>query len=167
LYTGRVHRRLVGRSRVVVMTALLLATASAAWWTRSGLAPSPSIRPALPPLPARPGVPLRRPAVRAPLFYDSYASAFDRGIAAYNADDVDAAADAFEEAVRLAPDDAEARINLGLVYMRLQRPEDGLRELSTAAELERAQRGRDPEGDEGGAHRTIDPHGSRPGAPPR
>lgn len=68
---------------------------------------------------------------------DPFTEAFERGVAAYNADDAEAALDAFEEAVRLAPDDPEARINLGLVYMRLQRPEDGLRELSLGARLER------------------------------
>lgn len=60
---------------------------------------------------------------------DPVAAAFERGVAAYNADDVDAAADAFEEAVRLAPDEAEAHINLGLVYLRLERPDDAKREL--------------------------------------
>jgi len=68
---------------------------------------------------------------------DPFTAAFERGIAAYNADDAEAALDAFEEAVRIAPDDPEARINLGLVYMRLQRPDDGLRELSLGARLER------------------------------
>lgn len=79
---------------------------------------------------------------------DPFTEAFERGIAAYNADDAEAALDAFEEAVRLAPDDPEARINLGLVYMRLQRPDDGLRELSLGARLERereeARRGNPP-----------------------
>jgi tetratricopeptide (TPR) repeat protein len=74
---------------------------------------------------------------------ESFRAAFDRGVAAYNGDDIEAAVDAFEEAVRLAPDDPEARINLGLVYMRMQRPEDGLRELETGARLEREQ-GRAP-----------------------
>lgn len=66
------------------------------------------------------------------------AQAFDRGVAALNADDFDAAADAFEEAVRLAPRDPEARINLGIVYLRLQRSDDALRELSIGASLRRA-----------------------------
>jgi tetratricopeptide (TPR) repeat protein len=64
-------------------------------------------------------------------------TAFERGVAAYNADDPDAAADAFEEAVRLAPEASEAHINLGLVYLRLQRPEDAMRELMTGAALAR------------------------------
>ena len=68
---------------------------------------------------------------------DRFTAAFERGIAAYNADDAERAVDAFEEAVRLAPDNAEARINLGLVYMRLQRPEDAIRELEAGARLER------------------------------
>jgi Flp pilus assembly protein TadD len=67
-------------------------------------------------------------------------SAFERGVAAYNADDIDAAADAFEEAVRLAPDEAEAHINLGLVYLRLQRSADAMRELETGAALTRGER---------------------------
>jgi hypothetical protein len=71
----------------------------------------------------------------------TFAAAFERGIAAYNADDVEAAADAFEEAVRLAPSEPEAHINLGLVYMRLQRPDDGLRELAAGAALERERDG--------------------------
>lgn len=73
---------------------------------------------------------------------DPVTAAFERGVAAYNADDVDAAADAFEEAVRLAPDEPEARINLGLVYLRLQRPEDARRELATGAALEKSREGR-------------------------
>jgi hypothetical protein len=36
----------------------------------------------------------------------------------------------------LAPNEPEAHINLGLVYMRLQRPADGLRELAAGAALE-------------------------------
>lgn len=63
------------------------------------------------------------------------AAAFERGVAAYNADDADAAMDAFEEAVRLAPQEPEAHINLGLVYLRLQRPEDAMRELTKGAAL--------------------------------
>jgi tetratricopeptide (TPR) repeat protein len=66
---------------------------------------------------------------------DPVTAAFERGVAAYNADDADAAADAFEEAVRLAPDASEAHINLGLVYLRLQRPEDAMRELVMGASL--------------------------------
>jgi len=69
-------------------------------------------------------------------------AAFDRGVAAYNADDAEAAADAFEEAVRLAPDEPEARINLGLVYLRLQRPEDAMRELAIGAALAKSREGR-------------------------
>ncbi len=104
----------------------------------------------MPVVPARP-VPYTPPATaralpRGHLFHDRkrpdnggnpdpVAAAFERGVAAYNADDADAAADAFEEAVRLAPDASEAHINLGLVYLRLQRPEDAMRELVTGASL--------------------------------
>ena len=70
---------------------------------------------------------------------DPLAAAFERGVAAYNADDTDEAVDAFEEAVRLAPEEPEAHINLGLVYLRLQRPEDAMRELTTGASLARSQ----------------------------
>jgi Flp pilus assembly protein TadD len=59
-------------------------------------------------------------------------AAFERGLAAYNADDLEGAMDAFEEAVRLAPHHREAHINLGIVYLRLQRPSDALRELAQA-----------------------------------
>jgi Flp pilus assembly protein TadD len=72
---------------------------------------------------------------------DRATAAFERGVAAFNADDVDGAADAFEEAVRLAPTEPEPRINLGLVYLRLQRSQDAMRELTTGASLaERQQR---------------------------
>jgi tetratricopeptide (TPR) repeat protein len=67
------------------------------------------------------------------------AAAFERGIAAYNVDDADAAADAFEEAIRLAPDQSEPHINLGLIYLRLQRPEDAMRELALGASLAKPQ----------------------------
>jgi tetratricopeptide (TPR) repeat protein len=72
----------------------------------------------------------------APFAASPFTTAFERGLAAYNADDPDAAADAFEEAVRLAPSNAEAHINLGLVYLRLRRADDGLRELGEGARLE-------------------------------
>ena len=71
--------------------------------------------------------PAARP--RAPLT-PAATAAFERGLAAYDADDLEAAMDAFEEAVRLAPDHREAHINLGIVYLRLQRPNDALRELA-------------------------------------
>jgi tetratricopeptide (TPR) repeat protein len=71
---------------------------------------------------------------------DRFTAAFERGVAAYNADDAETAVDAFEEAVRLEPDNAEARINLGLVYMRLQRAQDAMRELEAGARLERERR---------------------------
>jgi tetratricopeptide (TPR) repeat protein len=62
-------------------------------------------------------------------------AAFQRGVAAFNGDDAEAAADAFEEAVRLAPTSPEAHINLGLVYTRLNRMDDAIRELETALAL--------------------------------
>lgn len=99
-------------------------------------APPPSVT--APAVAVPPQLELRRPAVAAPQTAGTFTAAFERGIAAYNADDVEAAADAFEEAVRLAPDEPEPHINLGLVYMRLQRPEDGLRELAAGAQLEKA-----------------------------
>jgi Tfp pilus assembly protein PilF len=63
-------------------------------------------------------------------------AAFQRGVAAFNADDAETAADAFEEAVRLAPTSADAHTNLGLVYLRLNRDDDGLRELEKALALQ-------------------------------
>lgn len=44
--------------------------------------------------------------------------------------------DAFEEAVRLDPTSSEARINLGLLYLRQRRTDDALRELTQGVELE-------------------------------
>jgi tetratricopeptide (TPR) repeat protein len=73
---------------------------------------------------------------------DPVADALERGVAADNMDDTDAAADAFEEAVRLAPENPEAHINLGLVYLRLQRPEDAMRELAAGTALGRRRRER-------------------------
>jgi tetratricopeptide (TPR) repeat protein len=85
--------------------------------------------------------PLERGRRRAGAGDHTLAAAFERGIAAYNADDAEAAMDAFEEAVRLAPAEPEAHINLGLVYLRLQRPEDAMRELTKGASLSKG-RGR-------------------------
>jgi tetratricopeptide (TPR) repeat protein len=98
-----------------------------------------------------------------------FADAFERGIAAYNADDTEAALDAFEEAVRLNPDDPEAHINLGLVYMRLQRTEDALRELTAGVAIERRRDGLAAEPSRRhGRGGTIQPHanpGRGAGAP--
>lgn len=66
--------------------------------------------------------------------------AFDRGVAALNADDADTAAEALEQALRLAPQDADVRLNLGLVYLRLSRPDDARREFEAAAALGRSRR---------------------------
>lgn len=123
----------------LALTAMSALAAVASWYaTRDRLD--------LPPLPAAPSPTalydraLFRPGDRAPrvqaLLPSSFTTAFERGLAAYNADDPDAAVDAFEEAVRLAPDDPEAHINLGLVYLRLRRADDGLRELHEGARLE-------------------------------
>ena len=73
---------------------------------------------------------------------DPLTAALERGVAAYNSDDTDEAVDAFEEAVRLAPEEPEAHINLGLVYLRLQRTEDAMRELTTGASLAHSRRER-------------------------
>lgn len=73
-------------------------------------------------------------------FTPAAAAALERGVAAFNADDADMAAEALEQAARLAPDSVEVRINLGLVYLRLSRPADGIRELEAGAALGRAWR---------------------------
>ncbi len=67
-------------------------------------------------------------------------AAFHRGLAALNVDDADMAVEAFEEAVRLAPELPEVHVNLGLVYLRLQRPADAVREVETGEALSRGQR---------------------------
>jgi tetratricopeptide (TPR) repeat protein len=93
--------------------------------------PRPATRPAAP----GPGGLHRAHGLRGPA-----AAAFERGVTAYNADDVDAAVEAFEEAVRLAPESAEAHINLGFVYLRLQRTADAIREIETGDRLARPDR---------------------------
>jgi tetratricopeptide (TPR) repeat protein len=124
---------------VIVPTVVLIGAGAVAWRALyDAPRPSESLSPLDQPVPV---VPRRlEPPRREHLDRvqdGTYAAAFERGVAAYNIDDVEAAADAFEEAVRLAPHEAEAHINLGLVYMRLQRPDDGLRELAAGAALER------------------------------
>lgn len=131
------------RRRATLALAVITSLVAVADRTISG---GPTTLPAPPPSPSRPLTPSAaswplagpgergvRPPTSAP---PSFVTAFERGVAAYNADDPDAAVDAFEEAVRLAPDDAEARINLGLVYLRLRRADDGIRELHEGARLE-------------------------------
>lgn len=60
-------------------------------------------------------------------------AAFQRGIESFNGGDYAKAAAAFEEVVRLAPGLPEAHTNLGLVYVRLGRMEDGITQLEQAA----------------------------------
>lgn len=62
-------------------------------------------------------------------------AAFKRGTEAFNVGEYAKAATAFEEVVRLAPGSPEAHTNLGLVYVRLTRLEDGLEQLEQAAAL--------------------------------
>jgi tetratricopeptide (TPR) repeat protein len=128
--------------RPLVAAAIALASVGMLAWAIARDTPDRDRRPAPALAEPAPEIPRRlespRASAAAPPEDSTFAAALERGIAAYNADDVDAAADAFEEAVRLAPEEPEAHINLGLVYMRLQRPEDGLRELAAGARLEDA-----------------------------
>lgn len=61
--------------------------------------------------------------------------AFARGIEAFTARDYARAAAMFEETIKLAPTSAEAHTNLGLVYLRQGRNDDGIRSLEQAAGL--------------------------------
>jgi tetratricopeptide (TPR) repeat protein len=135
------------RSRAPIVAAVVLACIGAVAWLVPRGAPTPAAEPSSTEI-AAPSVPRRLDLPRrdglAPADDGTFAAAFERGVAAYNADDVESAADAFEEAVRLAPSEPEAHINLGLVYMRLQRPEDGLRELAAGAALEHERAARHP-----------------------
>lgn len=63
------------------------------------------------------------------------AEEFARGVAAFEQGDTAAAAAAFEEAVRKAPDAPEAHVNLGLVYLRLKRTDEAIAQLEQAAAL--------------------------------
>ena len=60
---------------------------------------------------------------------------FARGVAAFEKGDAAAAAAAFEQAVQKAPDAPEARVNLGLVYLKLHRTADAIAQLEQAAAL--------------------------------
>lgn len=146
---------------LAVATLAALGSAGARWYLARGSVELP----ALPSAPGatvhgrmlfRPGERVWRPQARGP---SSFTTAFERGLAAYNADDPEAAADAFEEAVRLAPHDPEAHINLGLVYLRLRRADDGLRELHEGARL--GQQDTEPRADGSHEDATIR-SGSRP-----
>jgi tetratricopeptide (TPR) repeat protein len=138
-------RLLVGRSRFVAVPVAALAlcagAAMLARWVRVR-SPAESTFPQRGSIPAADRTPLagrplheRRRSDRGGPGGDPVAAACERGVAAYNADDTDAAVDAFEEAVRLAPGEPEAHINLGLVYLRQQRPEDAMRELTKGSAL--------------------------------
>ena len=144
------------RSRALIVAAVVLACIGAVAWLVPRGAPTPAPEPSSPGI-AAPSVPRRLDLPRrdglAPAGDGTFTAAFERGVAAYNADDVESAADAFEEAVRLGPSEPEAHINLGLVYMRLQRPEDGLRELAAGAALEHERAARHS-GREHGQERT-------------
>lgn len=63
------------------------------------------------------------------------AEEFVAGIDAFNRGDMQAAAQAFEAALRKAPDAPEVRVNLALVYMRLSRHDEAIAELEQAAAL--------------------------------
>ncbi len=63
------------------------------------------------------------------------AEEFGKGVAAFNKGDNAAAAQAFEAAVRKAPDLPEVRVNLALAYLRLARTADAVAQLETAAAL--------------------------------
>ena len=137
-----------GRSRlgtITLISALGVCAATLAWELRSVGAVIPAHAPKEIAAPVDQPLPRPHPfreRKRSEHGDEPVAAAFERGVAAYNADDADAAADAFEEAVRLAPDEPEARINLGLVYLRLQRPEDAMRELAIGAALAKSRESR-------------------------
>jgi tetratricopeptide (TPR) repeat protein len=63
------------------------------------------------------------------------AEEFARGVDAFNRADHQAAAQAFEEAVKKAPQLAEVRINLALAYLGLSRTADAVVQLERAATL--------------------------------
>lgn len=63
------------------------------------------------------------------------AEEFQMGVAAFNRGDNAAAAQAFEAAVKKAPDLPEVRVNLGLAYLRLGRTADAVAQLEKAASL--------------------------------
>ena len=63
------------------------------------------------------------------------AEEFARGVAAFNRGDNTAAAQAFEETLKKAPNLPEVRVNLALAYFRLSRPADAVAQLEKAREL--------------------------------
>ena len=62
-------------------------------------------------------------------------AAFNRGIEAFQAGNLEEAAQAFEESVALAPEVVDGHANLAATYARLGREEDALRELEKVIEL--------------------------------
>ena len=58
---------------------------------------------------------------------------FAKATAAYNAGDFAGAAKLFEEVLAKAPNQPEARINLALVYLRLNKPEEAIAQLEQVA----------------------------------
>jgi tetratricopeptide (TPR) repeat protein len=58
---------------------------------------------------------------------------FAKATAAYNAGDFAGAAKLFEEVLAKAPNQPEARINLALVYLRLNKPEEAVAQLEQVA----------------------------------
>jgi tetratricopeptide (TPR) repeat protein len=63
------------------------------------------------------------------------AEEFTKGVEAFNAGNLAAAAAAFEAAIQKNPDAPEARVNLALVYLRQSRPADATAQLEHAATL--------------------------------
>ncbi len=63
------------------------------------------------------------------------AEEFARGVAAFNSGDNAAAAAAFEESMKKAPDLPEVRVNLALAYLRLSRTPDAVAQLEKARSL--------------------------------
>ena len=63
------------------------------------------------------------------------AAEFSQGVEAFNRNDYQAAAEAFEATVEKAPDLPEARVNLALAYRRLSRVADAVTQLEKAASL--------------------------------
>ena len=62
-------------------------------------------------------------------------AAFNRGVEAFNAGNLEEAALEFEESVKLAPDVLDGHANLAAIYSRLGREEEALAELQKMVEL--------------------------------
>lgn len=63
------------------------------------------------------------------------AEEFQQGVAAYNNQDYQAAAAAFEAAIQKQPDTPDVYVNLALAYYRMQRTADAVAQLEKAASL--------------------------------